>query len=388
MSTCDFCATQPAVPFDECKHRFCELCMEAVIENNKCPLCEPSQNDALPANHVEGADDVSEDISEDIGEDISEDIGEDIGEDIEVTLIPAMEKVSIKEDLSDTLSSTDDDIDQKESDGLHRKEDLIFDLKTNNLIDELIREAEQKGDHLNQESSEVHDEKLEFITKRVMHCYKCQLSTIGLLYCENCDCYLCDSCWDEVHTFYPLKLHVQFRNMNCLNEKGRCMINMVCVDESCTLATKVCCEKCLGISGHDHHKLSDVYQLFLQKKEDIVALNAKLVPFLVRITSIYDDLLLKSVKLYEIYTYTLRQKILTNGDFKKKDYEAVSQMSTYIESLGDLIIEGKQIHLEMTNLINSSNGYHNKIALATALTERYERFYLEACDKIIILEKN
>ena len=44
----------------------------------------------------------------------------------------------------------------------------------------------------------------------MIHCYRCQLKAIGLLYCETCDCFLCDKCWEEVHNFYPLKLHVQF----------------------------------------------------------------------------------------------------------------------------------------------------------------------------------
>ena len=84
----------------------------------------------------------------------------------------------------------------------------------------------------------------------------------------------------------------------------------------------------------------------------------------------------------------MRQKILLNKDFNKQDYEAVSQFNVYIESIGNFSLEGKQLKLEMDTLLSSSStGYHNGIALSKSLISRYEKFYIDAYNKIIKLEK-
>lgn len=40
-----------------------------------------------------------------------------------------------------------------------------------------------------------------------IYCYKCVKPLKEYTKCFMCDCILCDVCWDQIHSFYPLSLH-------------------------------------------------------------------------------------------------------------------------------------------------------------------------------------
>lgn len=130
-------------------------------------------------------------------------------------------------------------------------------------------------------------------------CYKCSIRFIASNnYCTICNSILCDICWSEVHSFFPLSEHHKTEPSHI------CRMNLFCVDDKCDKLEKACCAECIGQGQHAYHNCEHI-DILAQRLSSKILNNIKYIDPLLTMLKLVPgdetcdgDILLSQMTLY------------------------------------------------------------------------------------------